>query len=58
MTFHTITKQIACREGKKKQVDIAQISEITKHTLTILAHIDVEEREALLEQYRFERRIR
>ena len=58
MTFRTLTKQIAQLEGKKKQVDIAQISEITKTTLTILANIELSEVEKLLEKYKFGRRVR
>jgi hypothetical protein len=58
MTPRTLIKQIARLEGKKKQTDIAQISEITKHTLTILANIDIREVDELLQRYKFQRRIR
>ena len=58
MTFRTLIKQ-ACRvEGKKKQIDIAQMSEAGKVILTILANIDLLEVDELLQHYKFQRRSR
>jgi hypothetical protein len=37
MTFKELVMEVADREGKKQEVDIAQIGEITKILLTLLA---------------------
>lgn len=58
MTFRTLVKQACRMEGKRKQVDIAQMSESAKSILTILANIEISEVERLLEKYKFNRRIR
>jgi DNA-binding Xre family transcriptional regulator len=40
MTIRTVSMQNAQLEGKKKQTELAQILEMTKHSLTILANVD------------------
>lgn len=37
MNFHELTKEIARYEGKKRQVNIGQIKEVTRIALAILA---------------------
>lgn len=43
MNFQQLTNKIVKLEGKKQNVNIAQISEITKITLAILAGLSIEE---------------
>ena len=43
MNFATLTEKITRLEGKKLSVDIAQVKEITKITLAILAGLSVDE---------------
>jgi len=52
MGFKEIALEIAQLEGKKKQVNIAQINEILKCTLEIIAHLSDEELQKLLDEYR------
>ena len=51
MTFKQLVLYIAKKEGLKRQVNIAQISEITRHTLIKLAHSKKDEVVALLARY-------
>ena len=39
INLNKIAKEVARREGKKRQVNIAQIKEVLRHTLDILADI-------------------
>lgn len=48
MNFAQLTEKIVKLEGKKQSVDIAQVKEITKITLAILAGLSVEEFSDLL----------
>lgn len=48
MNFAQLTEKIVKLEGKKQNVDIAQVKEITKITLSILAGLSVEEFSDLL----------
>lgn len=55
ITFKEIVEEVADREGRKQQVNIAQISEITKIILEILAERYEKDAFAvgrLLEKYR------
>mgnify|MGYP003577346930 CR=1 FL=1 len=49
MKFTELTEQIAMKEGRKASVNIAQIKEITKLTLDILADLPLHEVAKLLE---------
>jgi hypothetical protein len=51
MNFEELTEIIATEEGKKRSVNIAQIKEITKITLSVLALIGHEKREKLIAKY-------
>ena len=54
LTFRTLAREIAEREGKKQEVNIAQISEILRITLTILAeelYVEPLELVAFLKRY-------
>lgn len=51
MTTKELTEHIAANEGLKKQVNIAQIKEITKITLTVLANLPYGETAKLLGSY-------
>lgn len=51
-TFKEIALEVAQHEGKKKQVNIAQINEILKCTLEIIANLEDEELQKLLDEYR------
>lgn len=48
MNFAQLTEKIVKLEGKKSSVDIAQVKEITKITLAILANLSVDEFSDLL----------
>lgn len=48
MNFAKLTEKIVRLEGKKQNVNIAQVKEITKITLGILAGLSVEEFSDLL----------
>jgi|WetSurSiteA1Bulk_404760.scaffolds.fasta_scaffold01663_11 hypothetical protein len=52
MGFKEIALEIAQLEGKKKQVNIAQINEILKCTLEVIANLPDEELQKLLDEYR------
>ena len=57
MTICTNINQVVRTEVNKIQVETAQIGEITKLTLTILANLPIDEVTALLEHYKFQRRV-
>lgn len=48
--FKEVALEIAKREGKKEQVNIAQINEILKHTIDILSDLPDEDLKHLLEK--------
>jgi hypothetical protein len=52
--FKEIALEIAKHEGKKHQVNIAQINEVLKCTLEIIANMEDEELQQLLDSYREE----
>ena len=52
MTFADLATRVAQQEGKKRSVNIAQISEITKIVLEEIAALKPRERRAFLKKYR------
>ncbi len=56
MTFKELTEHIAQQEGKAQEVDLAQIKEITKITLTVIANLPHGEAAKLLAKYTGKRR--
>jgi len=51
MLFRDLTEEIAYYEGRKREVNIAQINEITRITLTLLADLEPLELFKLLKKY-------
>lgn len=51
MTFQQLTQLIVQLEGKKRNVNIAQVKEITKITLSVLANMPYSEVARLLKKY-------
>ena len=52
LEFGKIASEVAKKESGKKQVNIAQINEVLKDTLEILAAADPDELQELLDKYR------
>jgi len=46
-----MAKEISVREGKKEEVDIAQIKEVMKYVFQILAEFNIEDVQELLLEY-------
>lgn len=51
--FNDIAKVIAQTEGKKTEVNIAQIKEVLKLTLEVIANLDYAEAAELLKKYQY-----